>query len=125
MSFDINANLAYVTSFALESPSLLAYQRGRFQVTGEDFEAAGKNKWQKLKNCLFGPPPLAVVYPNVTQDMPRGTASHVTCVGVNPARVRGPRLVVTLKVPPKPNDLTDQLKTDPDPAYDDGREKIQ
>ena len=123
ISFDINANEAYVSSFALQSPSLVAYERGQLQATGADYAAAAKTTWQRLAHCLLGPPPLPVVFPDAAKDMSRAVAQHTTCVGVNPALVWGPRLVITLQVPPAPHDHTDQLGTDP--AYDECREKYQ
>jgi hypothetical protein len=103
---------------------LVAYERGQVQVTGADYAAAAAaSKWQRLKHCVWGAPPLPVAFPDATKDMSHGVAAHTTCVGVNPALVRGPRLVVTLTVPPAPNDQTDQLNTDP--AYDECREKYQ
>ena len=92
-SYDFRANEEYTEAFAMDSKSLRSYERGKMQVSGEDYELAqGMGKLFEAMHLGAGDH-LDVVYPNVNDDLSTFAERHTSAVGINPTAVVGPRFI--------------------------------
>ena len=108
-SYDFRANEEYTEAFAMDSKSLRSYERGKMQVSGEDYELLHKGWANYLKRCIFGASDhLDVVYPNINDDLSTFAERHTAAVGINPTAVVGPRFILNIRIPPAPPDLNEQ-----------------
>jgi len=81
------------------------YQRGKIQVSGEDFELANKGFFNWIKRQFFGRDTMECVFPEISDDLNEAAERHTTAVGIDPTKVLGPRFIINIRIPSVPPNL--------------------